>query len=158
MTRLARQGSQITNVEESAGSTSLATVVWWTRVAPARCTESATAVRPPARARLQERGLLGRSQRSTTIISEQKLHIFIHVQKLYRTTPDLFRNTGTKSTTCLRWVQCSPTNRLSSGWSQPKVLTLAALCDMNNTLFLTLAAVSWDESVHLPRLFVLATL
>ena len=48
-------------------------------------------------------------------------------------------------TTCLRWVQCSPTNRLSSGWSRPKVLTLAALCDMNNTLFLTfLAAVSWD--------------
>ena len=45
-----------------------------------------------------------------------------------------------------------------SGWSQPKVLTLAALCDVNNTLFLTLAAVSWDESVHLPRLFVLATL
>ena len=38
------------------------------------------------------------------------------------------------------------------------MLTLASLCDMNNTLFLTLAAVSWDESVHLPRLFVLATL
>ena len=35
--------------------------------------------------------------RSTTITSEQKLQIFIHVQKLYRTTPDLFRNTGTKS-------------------------------------------------------------
>ena len=48
-------------------------------------------------------------------------------------------------------------NQLSSGWSQPKVLTLAALCDMNNTLFLTLEAVSWDESVHLPRFFVLAT-
>ena len=45
-----------------------------------------------------------------------------------------------------------------SGWSQPKVLTLAALCDVNNTLFLTLAAVSWDESVHFRRLFVLATL
>ena len=39
------------------------------------------------------------------------------------------------------------------------MLTLAALCDMNNTLFLTLAAVinSWDESAHLPRLSVLAT-
>ena len=35
--------------------------------------------------------------RSTTITCEQKLQIFIHVQKLYRTTPDLFRNTGTKS-------------------------------------------------------------
>ena len=66
MTRQARQGSQITNVEESAGSTSMATVVWWTRVAPARCTASATPVRPPARARLQERGLLRRSQRSVT--------------------------------------------------------------------------------------------
>ena len=33
--------------------------------------------------------------RSTTITSEQKLQIFIHMQKLYRTTPDLFRNTGT---------------------------------------------------------------
>ena len=96
MTRQARQGSQITDVEESAGSTSMATVVWWTRVAPARCTASATPVRPPARARLQERGLLGRSQRSTTITSEQKLQIFIHVQKLFRKTPDLFRNTGTE--------------------------------------------------------------
>ena len=33
---------------------------------PASCTASATPVRPPARARLQERGLLGRSQRSVT--------------------------------------------------------------------------------------------
>ena len=80
MTRQVRQGSQITNVEESAGSTSMATVVWWTRVAPARCTASAAPVRPPARARLQERGLLGRSQKSTTITSEQKLQIFVHVQ------------------------------------------------------------------------------
>ena len=39
MTRQARQSSQIPNVEESAGSTSMATVVWWTRVAPATCTE-----------------------------------------------------------------------------------------------------------------------
>ena len=39
----------MTNVEESAGSTSMATVVWWTRVAPARCTASATPVRVPWR-------------------------------------------------------------------------------------------------------------
>ena len=37
------------------------------------------------------------------------------------------------------------------------MLTLVALCDMNDTLSITLRAVPWDESVHLSRPFVLAT-